>query len=510
MLHITASPGGRPNLTIVGMPDAVFLLLAAAAAVVAVLAWRGRRSGGTPVCRRCGFDLAGLPPATEHRACPECGRNTADPKAVAFGHRRRRPLLAATALLVLLAAIAGWTLTQPNLRGRALAATPDRFVVALADAGMPAALGEATRRLDHGALTEPATARLADAALDRHADRATTFDPDWAALLDGLAANDTLSDHHWRRYAQQAYAGGITLKAAPVVERNEHLPLRCTTTASRVGAIPTHHRPTISERLVDIRINGRSVSEGGFSHSGGLFNGRHSVDWTVNTDGLDVGEHEIAITILHWIDPAGSAPSPGWDEEPEGAWKQHASTTFRIAELGDAPIPLARGPEARRAVERSIVAEPFEIPKAERDDAWSLIRYTLRTTDATGPRIAADIFIEAPAIGRVKIGRFVSMDLPSGMSDALRDTPDNRRRLGVLPWDDAWPETLTLVLEPTPEAVTSRGVESRPLFAERIIFHNVPVRRVDPDAASSPAPDQSVAPTPGPHPATPPTDEPQP
>ena len=78
------------------------LLMALAGAAIAWLGWRGRRVGDHPICRRCGFDLFGLPGGVT--TCSECGADLSAPRAVRIGHRRRLGrMLAAGVLLLLLA-----------------------------------------------------------------------------------------------------------------------------------------------------------------------------------------------------------------------------------------------------------------------------------------------------------------------------------------------------------------------------------------------------------------------
>ncbi len=82
-------------------------LFAAAGALLLYRGLRGRRTDDHPLCRRCGFDLTGLPGG--HPACPECGATLAAPQAVRVGHRARRPapLAAGLALLLLTVGLAG-------------------------------------------------------------------------------------------------------------------------------------------------------------------------------------------------------------------------------------------------------------------------------------------------------------------------------------------------------------------------------------------------------------------
>src|SRR5690242_13672777 len=72
---------------------------------------RGRKIDDHPLCRRCGFDLIGLP--HDVKTCSECGADVSSPRAVRIGHRRRRAgMVWAGALLispvVLGVALVGW------------------------------------------------------------------------------------------------------------------------------------------------------------------------------------------------------------------------------------------------------------------------------------------------------------------------------------------------------------------------------------------------------------------
>src|SRR5690349_8575504 len=78
-------------------------LLACTAFSVALiyLGLRGRRVDDHPLCRRCGYDLVGLPSDGSGRVCPECGSDLHRRRAIRTGHRaRRRGQVAAGAALL--------------------------------------------------------------------------------------------------------------------------------------------------------------------------------------------------------------------------------------------------------------------------------------------------------------------------------------------------------------------------------------------------------------------------
>lgn len=71
---------------------------------------RGRRLDMHPICRRCGFDLIGLPPGV--RVCTECGSDLNRRGATRLGNRAKRSWAIALGLLPLISCVVlvgGWT-----------------------------------------------------------------------------------------------------------------------------------------------------------------------------------------------------------------------------------------------------------------------------------------------------------------------------------------------------------------------------------------------------------------
>src|SRR5688500_12979417 len=149
------------------------LLLVAAAALLRV-GLRGRRVDDHPVCRKCGFDLFGLPPEASN--CPECGALLREGKAVRVGNRQRRGGMLAAGLVILLLS-SGWlgTVGWVAVRGTDWEQyKPVGWVVRDARGGDPVVRDKALTRLialsATAKLSAEQAAPLADHALGLQAD----------------------------------------------------------------------------------------------------------------------------------------------------------------------------------------------------------------------------------------------------------------------------------------------------------------------------------------------------
>ena len=258
------------------------LLLAAAVLVGAGLLWRGlrgRRVDDHPLCRRCGFDLAGLPAGSGR--CSECGADVAAPRAVVVGHReRRRGLIAAGLALLIPAVLVGggaswwaasgfdptpykpvWLLMRQadaapspgadaardelfrRMVALELAGPQVRSLVALAvkrlvasPAAWPGRWGVAVRAsLTGGNLSAAQIDAVTDHALAIQADAAAAWESGWGDWVEQARAAGKVSDARWRRYARQAVPT-LTMEVRPRVEIDaEDLPAIFPNPAARVG-----------------------------------------------------------------------------------------------------------------------------------------------------------------------------------------------------------------------------------------------------------------------------------
>jgi hypothetical protein len=217
-----------PHLT--HLPPA-FLVPPALAAIVGLIgtaiAWRGRRVGSHPTCRRCGYDLRGKP--ADSSACPECGADLASTRAIRIGQcvTRRGWLTASLAMLLLgtlsltacgLAAVKGfdWNHQKPQWylvrEARGTDAT-----------ARDAALGELVSRISDKRMSDAQLVALTDEALAYQADLNKPWVAGWGDALEAARNAGRLPDDKWRRYARQAVVPSITLWARPIVRHGDPL-----------------------------------------------------------------------------------------------------------------------------------------------------------------------------------------------------------------------------------------------------------------------------------------------
>lgn len=202
---------------------------------------RGRRIGDTPHCRRCKFDLVGLPlpaeiehddPPTVTR-CPECGSRLTAPRAITTGYRVRRPILGTLGVLALLLAVV--------LGGFALSASRTTFndVKPLWLLTLEATyLGTDTReavgaelliRHQRTPLTNDQLTALINPALDAQADTMITWEQSpWWQLLDAAFTASLLSTKQQSRYLRTAIGDMLWEPPETALADHDWLPIGST------------------------------------------------------------------------------------------------------------------------------------------------------------------------------------------------------------------------------------------------------------------------------------------
>jgi len=164
-----------------------------------LIAWGicGRRVGSEPRCRRCGYELTGLP----HATCPECGTDyTATLVRIGVLQRRRRAI--ALGFVLMAVGVAGgsrWVRSIDWYRRM-----PFRAALWLADRGNARAFQELRRRFRTEALSQADVSTMVAVALDKQAS-ATLSDPnqEWINLLEAFDYRGLLPDEQHELYRRQ-------------------------------------------------------------------------------------------------------------------------------------------------------------------------------------------------------------------------------------------------------------------------------------------------------------------
>ena len=214
--------------------------------------WRGRQVDTHPVCRKCGYDLVGLPVGPEFEtperfapqtACPECGADLRHRRALRTGNRvRHRGQLAAGAAMLVpclgLAALLGW------VRARDIDLQKHKPVWWLANDACSSdvaqrrnAFAEMNRRKRSKLLTPRQVQSLVERALAVQADAGRTWDAAWGDWVETVWTEGNLSPEQWSRYWRQAWAWKLTTR--PRVRRGDPLPVWLAATSPRMGTRTT-------------------------------------------------------------------------------------------------------------------------------------------------------------------------------------------------------------------------------------------------------------------------------
>ena len=273
-------------------------LVALVSTLLLIRGRRGRRVNDHPICRKCGFDLFGLPPGAA--TCSECGADLQRRRAILHGARRPNRKAVATALRLLVPALAalayhGWSAATdvPFVQRK-----PVWWLLNDASSSDPAERDEAFNelfiRFRGGRLSDSQLKQVIDRALAVQGDVRRAWQPRWGDVVEEVYRADRLPADAWRTYVRQAPQFELT--ATEQFKRGERAWLELVERPSRVGSkqdlvLRVHRRLTIVDErggrfardfgAVQYGVGGRSVLKGGWSLPlndgiiGRLADGRH-------------------------------------------------------------------------------------------------------------------------------------------------------------------------------------------------------------------------------------------
>jgi hypothetical protein len=318
--------------------------------------WHGQTVGDHPTCRRCGFDLFGLP--RNSTACSECGTDLSPPNTIRTGHlHRRHGHLGAGALLLLIAT--AWlivtgiaTYSDLNLQPYKPAWWLSREARGPDPITRDAALAEITSRLTAGNLAQPHVDSIADHGLELQRDPSKTWNPLWGDWIELVQANGRLSTERWQRYLDQAF--NIQFTPRPQVRRGDLLPYQLNHPPARLGKTTTLHAnfKTILWQI-DAETLPDSSYGGGFpfrTNDGSGF-GR-ALDLTPLLPTLKDGPHTVRATLDLQLDQNGGPII--------GSAKRILTGTFDLHPETSPTVHLIHDPALRPAVEKAITISQAE------------------------------------------------------------------------------------------------------------------------------------------------------
>lgn len=329
------------------------------------LGWRGRVVGSQPVCRKCGFDLTGLPETSTN--CPECGSDLRRPNATRRGHLlRRRGMLWTGGILLFMGLAFGGLLGIVGAHDANFNPyKPLWMLVREVGSSDPTvsqpAMREISGRMANGQIADEKIRQLADAALELQGNPKRPWEPAWGDFIETARANGKLTDAQWLRYSKQA--PDMSIEVRPVQERlTGNLPYWIVMNTARVGTGSRFHAQLQSKNqtvwVSGIQLpaeNGYSSTTGGLNSSGTSKSGR-GADLTPLFGKLKDGPQTLRVKgTLELLDatvPSGAPPLFSFPFDLTANWTLQTS---------GASIKLKKDESQRPAVERAISIETLRL-----------------------------------------------------------------------------------------------------------------------------------------------------
>ncbi|MGA2500566.1 MAG: hypothetical protein ABSH20_22730, partial [Tepidisphaeraceae bacterium] len=188
---------------------------------------RGRRVDDHLLCRRCGYDLFGLPDGVY--LCSECGTDLRKPRSTKIGHRARRKWLVGTSSVLMLLCL-GWLglVTYVSVRGADANRYKPAWLLLRETAGndvqvRDAALAELFRRVSTKTVPAGTLKTLIDHALRVQDDLKKPWVPAWGDIVESAHSQGQTSTEQWNLYIKQAPQ--IEFRVRPRIRQGAPLPI---------------------------------------------------------------------------------------------------------------------------------------------------------------------------------------------------------------------------------------------------------------------------------------------
>jgi hypothetical protein len=354
---------------------------------------RGRRVGDHPVCRKCGFDLFGLP--ADQKVCPECGGDLAAQRAVLIGHRQRRPGLIYTGsamTLVFLFIVGVFAVNvAPQMNWQQL--KPLAWVAWEAKRGDAVAWVELSRRAKAGNLSKEDAQPLVAHALAWQKDMTRIWRPAVGDFVEAARDASLVTDEQWATYAKQAPTLSLLWRAQ--LHKQPWLPGNVQLTSARAGStgrlsVRLETPVQSDDPLVnDPRQSGGSGSmqtslQGGASGSTG-------VTLALNRDALDaaaLGKRTTAIRIKTQIRESWDKPIVEWTEALSGDWELVGDDVQTVEIVPD------DSPIIRQQIESAINVQTLDVRAKDNVSNYTNLSLQLKISAVPLP-LAYDVYLRA-------------------------------------------------------------------------------------------------------------------
>jgi hypothetical protein len=376
------------GLVVLLLPLAIFI----AGIVLLFRGLRGKLIDMHPLCRKCGFDLFGLP--KDSTRCSECGAELNHKRAIRVGHRARRwgMIVAGIWLMAPLLLLAGIIGRQVALHANPWELKPAWWLAWDAEGSnaqaRSRALIELADRVRLRRLSDGQIGQLVTRAMQIQGDAKHTWEPGWGEIVEQARAAGKVQDSLWQQYVKQGIA--YRFEVRPRVRRGAPIPMDLWAGQARLSSRSVIWVNYVVPRL---ELGGRPCRALG--KSGGMTmnsNGGAGTGWVVEPD-----------------DPAAAQLKPGPQTarivldvvafdgyQPETTKASPTVKTLQLTyqaswELVDSPtVRVVKDDSLRPAVEQSLSA--VRRASGSSDRAWVSIEVKSRGAPVA---LAFELFVHA-------------------------------------------------------------------------------------------------------------------
>lgn len=367
---------------------------AAIACLLLIVGLRGTKVHDRPTCRRCGFDVSGVPgvnatlrdiPATA--VCAECGRSLARPGAVRRGIRRTRWTVLILGMVLLLSTLGGGSLFLLSSSNVKLNTYKPTWLLAI-EAGSQditraaAALDELVIRADSAQLSGAWLSKLTDQGLREQGGGALVWLPQWASIIEAAHKSGAIDDARWSAFLRQGISIDAVVRSR--VRQGEATPLALRVSGPRLGK----SMATISMRVKSLAIGANTPALSleqfeGESILGVSFGGVSSSSRDIPVD-APLGKQEIVAVVEVTLRRRGfqGISLAAEDRESNPVLAVHERRLTCAFEVLPPGTPLVKAieptPETMAQMTRAVRAENLSYSPSE---SYRRCSYTITATD---------------------------------------------------------------------------------------------------------------------------------